>query len=252
MNTLQNDEVNINLKLLKQFHFYQIFVPNERMVFGLKVHQIYYILLVGIVQCLLFYAIVGLFFVDDDIGIKIDYFIYFFAILNAQLGCLKVVAYMYNANKISAILNVTRFDLFVSKHCVVYKNILYSDRDKSRIFTNWYAYLSFANVIQWFLIPIVINILTTSEGSNVRLQNVLNLNFCVSTHTFNQYYVIFYTIEVTITLGSMYCYILGNVLIISLCTAIMSQQEVLIQAFKNFVHDDNHHPSKSIAKCFQV
>jgi len=68
------------------------------------------------------------------------------------------------------------------------------------IFTNWYAILSFAVLLQWLITPVLVNLLTTSESSNVRLQNIVNLNFGVSTHTFNQNYVIFYLIELFITL----------------------------------------------------
>jgi len=222
------------------------------MAFGLNVHQICHIVCIGIVQCLIIYGILGLFFVNDDSGINIDYFILVFSLLNIQLGCLKVVVNIYNANKISAVLNATRFDLFTSKHCVGYKNTLYSDRDKFRIFTNWYAILSFLVLHEWVLFPLAINLLTTSEGTNFRFQNVLNFNFGVSTHTFNQYFVIFYLMELFITLYSMYGYILGDLLIISICTAIISQQEVLIHAFKNIGHDDNPHTSKSIEKCFEI
>jgi len=41
-----------------------------------------------------------------------------------------------------------------------------------------------------------------------------------------------------------------DVLLMSICSAITSQQEVLIVALKNLGHDDNPHTSKFLEKCF--
>ncbi|XP_060876717.1 uncharacterized protein LOC132949713 [Metopolophium dirhodum] len=237
MSTLKDDDVAINLKLLKQCQFYQIFDPSEIMIYGWNVHQLFYIVYTGVVQCFIIYGSVGLF--SEDTDNKIDYFLITFTNLNILISFWRLTVYLYNANKVSDLFNVTRYDFFTSEQCVKYKTTLYNYRDKIRQFTNWYVILSIVVTIQWLMFPIAINMLTTSENLNVRYQNILNLNFGVTAYTYNQYFVIFYIIEVNLTLYIAYIFIMTNVLLISFCSAIMSQQDILVQAFKNLGHENS-------------
>ena len=65
------------------------------------------------------------------------------------------------------------------------------------------------------------------------------LRYPVSTHTYNQYYFIFYLMEVVLSLFTLYAMIIPNFLLISWCWAIIAQQNVLTQTFKSIGHEDN-------------
>lgn len=251
MDTIKEEEVIINLKLLKRCHFYQIFDPGQRKVFGWNSYRLFYIGYFSVVQCFFVYGSWGLFFESGDEGVNNDYSLLFFTNLNIQLSFWRLFVYMYNANNVTELLYASRIDFFKSKTCVDHKDSLHKIyHNMYGKLTNGYAIFSMFILLQWFIFPIMINILSTSESSNIRFQNVLNLNYGVSTETFNHYFAIFYSIETFITTFSVYCYIMTDLLIISFCSAMMSQQEVLIEAFKKIGHDDNPQTSKSFEKCF--
>ncbi|XP_060849780.1 odorant receptor 46a-like [Rhopalosiphum padi] len=92
--------------------------------------------------------------------------------------------------------------------------------------------------LQWFIFPLVVNVLTNLENSNIRAKNIMNLCFDVSTQTYNQYIDIFYLIETTIASLAVYILIMIDFLLISLCSAIISQQDVLINTFKSIGHNE--------------
>lgn len=181
----------------------------------------------------------------QDIDEKIDYFLNTFTSLNIQLAFWRMFVYLYNANKVFDLFDVTRFDFFTSKQCVNYKNILYKYCDKFRKFSNWYVIFSIVILVQWIIFPIAIKLLTTPESSNVRFGNILNLNFNVSAQTYNQYFVIFFLIEAIIAFGSIYNFIMTHLLLISFCSVIMYQQKILINLLRNFGHIDNPQTSKT-------
>jgi len=101
-------------------------------------------------------------------------------------------------------------------------------------------------ILQWFIFPIVINQILNFENSNVRAQNIINLCFGVATLTYNKFVLIFYLLEITVTSLTVYILIMMDALIISLCSAIIYHQEVLIYAFKNIGYEDNSTISKII------
>lgn len=243
MNTLKDDDVAINLKLLKQCQFYQIFDPSGIMIYGWNVHQIFYTVYTGVVQCFIIYGSVRLF--SEDTDNKVDYFLIIFANLNILISFSRLIVYLYYSNKVTDLFNVTRYDFFTSEQCVKYKTTLYIYRHKISQFTNWYVILGILVTIQWLMFPIVINMFTISENLNVRYQSILNLNFGVSAHTYNQYFVIFYLVEVNTILYCTYIFMMTHLLLVSFCSAIMSQQDILVQAFKNLGHENNPQISKA-------
>jgi len=245
MNTLKDVDVAINLKLLRKCNFYQMFDTSERMIFGWNIHQLCYIVFVGLIQCFIIYGNAGLIFKNENIDKKTDYFLDTFISLNILLAFWRMFVYLYNANKVLDLFDVTRFDFFTSKQCVNYKNTLYNYCDKFRMYSNWYVIFSIVIIVQWIIFPIAITMFTTRESSNVRFRNILNLNFNVSAQTYNQYFVIFFLIEAIITFSSIYSFIMTDFLLLSFCSVIMTQQKILINSFRNFGHLDNLQTSKT-------
>jgi len=76
-------------------------------------------------------------------------------------------------------------------------------------------------------------------GTNNFLDFIV-VNICiVFTQAYNKYYFILYILETIPVSITGYILIMMDTLIISLCLAIIYQQEILIYAFKNIGYEDN-------------
>lgn len=245
MNTFRDQDVAINLKLLKQCHFYQIFDSSNRKVFGWNVHQICFVMFAVVVQCFVCYGNAGSVFEKDDVVSNIDYFLIFYTNIHTYLSLWKFIVYLYNSKKIGKVFNVTRINFLTSETCCNYSEILHKYRYKTIRFTNWYIIFSIVVIIQWLIFPLGINMFIISGNSNVRYKNIMNLRYDVSTHTYNQYIIIFVLMETTTLSFAMYFMVMTDLMLISFCSAIITQQEVLIHAFKNIGHEDKSQISKS-------
>jgi len=244
MNTFKDQDVAINLKLLKQCHFYQIFDSSNRKVFGWNVHQICFVMFAVVVQCIVCYGNAGSVFEKDDVVTNIDYFLIFYTNIHTYLSLWKFIVYLYNAKKIGKVFNVTRINFLTSETCCNYSEILHKYRYKTIRFTNWYIIFSIVVILQWLIFPLGINMFIISGNSNVRYKNIMNLRYDVSTHTYNQYIIIFVLMETTALSFAMYFMVMTDLILISFCSAINTQQEVLIHAFKNIGHEDKSQISK--------
>jgi len=71
------------------------------------------------------------------------------------------------------------------------------------------------------------------ENSNVRYKNIMNLRYDVSKYTYNRYIVIFVLLETSIISFGVYFLVMTDLFLMSFCSVIITQQEVLIHAFKN-------------------
>lgn len=218
-------DVAINLKLLKQWHFYQIFDSSNRKVFGLNVHQICFVMFAVVDQCFVCYGNAGSVFEKDDVVTNIDYFLIFYTNIHTYLSLWKFIVYLYNAKKILKVLNVTQVNFLTSETCCNYGEIPHKYRDKTIRFTNWYIIFSIVVIIQWLIYPLRINKFIISGNSNVRYKNIMNLRYDVSTQTYNQYIIIFVLMETTTLLFAMYFMVMTDLILISFCSAIITQQK---------------------------
>lgn len=101
----------------------------------------------------------------------------------------------------------------------------------------------------WLMCPIVLNAFTISEIKNTqRLQNIFNLRFPVTLHTYNQYYLTFYVMETICAFFFMYVMLMFDLIFMSICGAISSQYEVITRALKQFGHDNDKQMGKLAVK----
>ncbi|XP_025207395.1 uncharacterized protein LOC112603161 [Melanaphis sacchari] len=232
--------VAINLKILKQYGFYQIFDPDSKKVFGWNMYRLSFIALTVIIQCLVGFGNCGFFFELEDTINNIDVFLIIFSSSFNYLNLWKIIILLFNKNNILDLLDVTYLNFFKSKQCHNNVEILYKHRNRTLKCTKLYYNFCTLVIIQWVFYPIIINSFIANKNDNRRLENVINRPYPITVNTYNRYFVLFYIIETVIGIKSVYSLLMIDILLLSIGWAITVQYEVLAAAFKNIRHDVDH------------
>lgn len=248
MDNFRDEEVTINLKLLKLYRFYHMIRPNSTKIFNYNcnAYRLLIFLIIAIMNSIVIYSITG-FFVDMDDSQNITYvdlFLIVFLMTNYFFCSWRICIILIKSTTIFDVLNVCRFNFFTSEHCRKHLNVIYKNRDQTIKITYCFFVFSTIVLIQWLIFPIMTIMFTTIDVENFRLPNIFNLRFPVCTHTYNQYHLIFYLMEVMMLILPVYSIIAIDTLILSFSLAIISQQEVLNRAFKNIGHEEYSQSSK--------
>ncbi|XP_022169050.1 odorant receptor 22b-like [Myzus persicae] len=239
MEDFRDEEVVINLKLLKQYRFYHMLKFNETKILNCNVYRLILFLYGSIMTCMVVYGSIVLFVEMDDIISEADLFIVIFLTINFFFCVWRICTVLSKSNTICDLINVSRFNYLTSKHCCKHLNVLYDYRERTIKITNYFFVFSMIVLMQWIIFPILAITFKKSDFENIRSENVMNFRFPVSTHTYNQYFFIFYIMEVAIVTFPIYLIIVMDTLVLSFCCVIIAQQEVLSLAFRNIGHEEN-------------
>lgn len=144
---------------------------------------------------------------------------------------MKMIVVFYNADKIWKLFNVTRLNFLTSELCCKNIKLLIKNRDTSIKLTNIYAILTIVVMSQWMWFPTLINTFMVPEN-NQRPQNIFNFRFPVTLYYYNQYYNIFWAMEMIVAIFFVYSFMVFDVLLITFCRVLNGQHEVLTQACK--------------------
>lgn len=243
MATLQDYEVAINLKILKLCRFYHVFNPKGSKYFHWNIGKVFYITLSVISLCLLLYGTSGFFFELEDTKTLtyIELFILLGIYIQGYLGLYKLFIFLYNSDKIWDIFDVTRLNFLTSVLCSKNVDILYKYKNKIIKITNFFFIITLIADIQWLIFPLVLNIFKTSENIiNQRKMNIMNLRFPVTLYTYNEYYNIFYLMELFMISFFMHIVIISDLFLISFCLVISAQYKVLTRAFKSIGYEGKY------------
>lgn len=232
MATLQDHEVAINLKILKFCRFYHIFNPKGTKHFYWNVGKMCYIALSVISVCLLLFGSLGLFFELDDAYTlnEIELFVLLGIYIQCNLGLYKLFIFLYNADEIWNMFDVTRLNFLTSTHCSKYIEIMYKYKNRIIKITNLFLIFTFMADVQWIIIPFVLN--TSENTNNHRKINIMNLRFPVTVHFYNEYYSVFYAMEMFLISFFMYIVYISDLFLITFCSVFCAQYKVLARAFK--------------------
>lgn len=244
MDDLRIEEVSINLKLWKLYRFYHMLKPNNTKIFNCNVYRLILFIYGAIVNCVVLYSTIGFFVEMDDIISDVDIFLILFVMINFFFCSWRMCIILSKVNTICDVLKVSQLNFLKSKECLKHLNVLHEYRDRTIKITNYFFVFSVIVLVQWIVFPIMVITFTASEVENTRLPNIMNLRFPVSTQTFNQYYFIFYLMEIAISTFPIYVIIVTDTLIMSFSLVIISQQEVLNRAFKSIGYEENLQSSK--------
>jgi len=236
MVTFNDDGAAINLKIMKQCGFYQIFDPKSKKIFGWNVYLLSFITLTVITQCALIFGNCGfLMQLDDTINIVDVFLIIYYCLLN-YLNLGKNIILMFKRNKILELLDVTDLQFLKSKQCRNNIKILYKHRNRILRLTNFFLNILIFGIVGWVLSPTVINYFKENKNENERLESILNWRFPVNVTTYNQYYGLIYVLELLSGMQTMYITFLIDILLLSVGWAISIQYELLAKAFENIGH----------------
>ncbi|XP_003243840.3 uncharacterized protein LOC100573389 [Acyrthosiphon pisum] len=239
METCNDHTCTINLNILKQCGFYQIFDPNSKKIFGWNVYRISFIALTVITQCLIGFGNCGFLFELEDTTDNIDLFLIIFSNSYFCLTEWKVVILIINRKKFLELLDVTDLIFLKSKQCRNNIKILCKHRIRALQLTNLYFMFCIFVIIEWIIFPIMINSFIAHKTENRRLENVVNRRYPVDVNTYNKYYILFYVFEIIIGVKTVYLVLMVDILLLSIGWAIIIQYEVLAEAFKNIGYNEN-------------
>jgi len=242
MINFKEQDFAINLKLIKRYGFVQIFNPNSRKILNWNIYHISLITIVVIIQCIDIFGIIGFFYETKGTITEIDIIIYLHVLIQNYLCLWKFVMFLYKSNTVWDVLfNVTRMNFLTSKRCWEFSKLLHESRKWITKITKIYFIFACFITIQWDLCPLVVNMFTTYDNENPRfLQNIFNIRFPINMYTYNQYYVIFYVMELSIVSFLSALISITDIFILSLSLIIITQFKVLSRAFENIGYQQEH------------
>jgi len=229
MEKVEDDEVAINLRLLKLCRFYHMFDPNSAKFLNQNVYRLLCIVFTAVIMCVLLLGHVGMFIIKDDTLSDVDFLKLIFTYIHYYLCVFKISVFLYKVNTVWDLFDMARLDFFKSKLCRKNINMLYDCRDWILKATNCFIFVILVLCIQWMLIPLVMN--AFDDTVNHRNGNIIIIRFPVSIQTYNQYYFIFYVIELLLVFFSGYTVIIIDILIMCFCWIIIILYQILTKSF---------------------
>uniref|UniRef100_A0A2S2NX35 Uncharacterized protein n=1 Tax=Schizaphis graminum TaxID=13262 RepID=A0A2S2NX35_SCHGA len=249
MAKFNGQDVIINLELFRKLQFYQIFDSSEGIkIFRWNIHQLFFAVYAVISICIQSYGFSTSFSTKCNPISNIDYFLIIYTSINVYISCWKLFKCLNDRDRFLDLFKIMQFNFLTTTKCSKYGKVLYKHHDETKKFINYFLICAVVISIQWFSFPLVYNEIVNLENSNIRAKNIMNLCFGVTTKTYNHNIFIFYLIEIANALLILYFLTMFDVLSISLCSANVSQQRVLINAFNNIGYEDK----PQISKIFKV
>lgn len=249
MDPSRSDDVTINLPLFKMFRFYHLFDTGSAKIFNVNVYRLVCVLITSAVQIVLAYGISG-FFVDtgDEIDDVLVLHLLFYYMINCM--CLfKIIVFVYKADRIWDLFDVSRVEFLGSGPCREHTEILRKYGALSTRITNFFSGYAIVATVEWALLPLALNAYAyANDAGSKRFENIFNFLFPVNTFAYNHYYLAFYLMELTVTVFLVYTYVVFDIFIISFCYTIIAHYEVIGLAFENIGYNRPKSSSTSTTK----
>jgi len=233
---VQNDKISVYLSPLKRFGFYKLFDQKNLKIFNCNAYSFFYIICVIFALIIDIITILSLFLEEKvDYGtLSILLFVYI-----CSISCtLNNLVLLYKANVVWDLFDITQCDFLKSRNCGKHINRMNKYLELSTKIVNKLFRFYTTIYYTWLVYPLIYNMVMTSENQDQRYENIFNMKFPVSTSTYNQYYLIFYLLELFLL-----TYIYSNVTMVSIFIilfygAIIAQYEILRRALKSIGHED--------------
>lgn len=260
MNSLKSNKVAIHLKLFKSMGFYHLLDPNCKKVFNFNVYRLTLVFFNIIFLCLTIYGNFGYFIEMDDYTDDITTMMTTYVDIMFFSISLKIIVFVYNADKIWDVFVVARIHFLISNKCRKNIYILQKYKKLSTKITQIISIVSIGTVIIWSVLPLVYN-MTFSHKINQRMGNILNCRFPLTVYTYNNYFILLYIIEFAVLSFGVFVFLANDVFIISFGFVIMAQYEIIIKAFENIGYEEHTAQSvdgkynivvKNIDKCKKI
>jgi len=115
MDTFNEQNIFINLKLLKRLQFYQIFDRNGKKILGWNVHQLFFIVFTIISIIFLCYGNAGFFFYKCETITNMDLFLIFVADTQVLLSIWKLFIILNHRENILDIIKIMQINFLRSE-----------------------------------------------------------------------------------------------------------------------------------------
>lgn len=228
-----DDEVIINLKLLKLCGYFDLIVPNGKTILGFHMNRLIFAIIICIIHAVVLYSNLGLFAnLDYKISYN-DFFLILFCDLIIFLTFYKTCLMFNRIDSIFELLDVTRIDFLTSKLCRKNNKILYGYRDVIKKYSYSYNVLVVVVAFQWVLYAFLVHVFFVDDSKNGRFTNVIDMPYPINTQELNEYYSIIFIIESIFIISTLYCTLMIDTLLLSYGWIITFQYEILGLAIKN-------------------
>lgn len=237
MNLLKSNEVAINLKLFKLLRFYHLLNPSSRKVFNINFYRLTIIFFTIIFVFFTIYGQFGWFIKMDD---HIDDITILMSIFHDTMSLtivLKIILFVYNADEIWDIFIMTRVHLLKSNKCQKNVHMLQKYGKLSIRITQTISIALIGTVFIWGALPFVLNLIFAHK-TNQRMENILNHRFPVTIYTYNNYFILFYIIELALLSFALIIFLANDFFIISFGFNIMAQYEIITMAFEDIGYEE--------------
>lgn len=210
-------------------------------IFNINVCRLVGSVIIIIMQCTIVYGLTGQITQPDN---AIDFYskcqITFIVASHLQI-ILMIITLLYKTDDICDLSKIMSEDFLTSSRCCQHVGILRKYRRLSIKLAYIFIFLMGASYVAWASFPLLLNMQHRNNksvhGYVRRYENMINFQFPVTTAVFNDYYLLFYAIEIIITLYMTIVNIFYNIFFIVFGLAIIGQYEVIARAFENVSHD---------------
>jgi len=238
MRESKDHEVLINQSLFKRFFFYQLLDPNTAKIFKLNVYKCIHIVFIVTILSFTIFSSVSFITETKESFKYIDLSSIISTYFSVILSLFKILQVLYKSDTIWDLLKVTRTDFLRGKRCRTYIKTMYEYRETSMKISNYILRYYLTIFFIWLSFPVILNIFMMPTNLNQRHRIIFNLHYPVSDNFFNQYYYIFYFMELIIETFITYTATTVDIFLISISLVIISQYEVLRQALESVGRDD--------------
>lgn len=230
-------ELIVDKTLLKVLFLDKMIAANSQKIFNVNVYRFVGIMITILTECFIVYGFLGHLTqtniaIDDTTKNQIT-----FILAYNMLHLVKIFTLLYNTDKVWHLLTTTHIHFCTSTKYRELVDIFRKYRNLTKKQTYTYIVWLLTCLISWVIFPLILDAKQPDakvEHDNVlRYENVINFQFPVSTAVYNDYYIVFYAMEVTITYWMTYVSVSFSVFLISCSYTIIAHYEVIAQAFEN-------------------
>lgn len=239
INDQYDEDIMIDMKLLKIIGLYQILSSNTVKLFGYNIYRFISVIQLIIYLMALIVIILNLYYYTNDIFGMANYFI---LVANYLLASVKIYNIIKNADRFWSCIQSTSVKYLSYKY---HNNrTLQMGRTKSKLFSMFFIFSWIAGVVGWFLSPYFIR----THKLEVKVNNetyyyrygIINLIYPVTDQFYNDHYLSYYIMEMT--LGILWCHstLIFDVLTISICVTLSYQLKTIANSYSSFGDKHNH------------
>lgn len=241
-NVFNGRPVALNLSTYKQLGYYQLLDPKGPHLYGCHFYRTILKIFLLVVQFITIFGVMGFFIEIEDSDAsngKSNSFELIIILTNCTLSSLKIYTLISNTKIIWDLFDLTCIDfLKCSRHSELITENFVTRCKKSTKITKWIARSFLIGLILWVMGPFIANEEYTAPNSSHRYQNIINIKFPVTVKTYNNYYFVFYFMEVAVGFCIVYGSVLVDAFLMSFCWIISAQYQSVTKAFATFGHNN--------------